>query len=450
MMATTLLAVAALVLPLLPGVAGPTVDVSSPRHGGVLRVGMLQGAEQNLDPDKEYNPVTWELFRCCLLRTLLSYNGKPTAEGGTVLSPHLASAMPTQSDDGLTWTFHLKPGIHYAPPFEDTEVTAVDFIRALNREADPVASGAGAYAFYYSVIAGFDDYAAGRADTITGLEAPDDHTLVVRLNEPAGDLGYHFSLPATAPIPPNPLNPTEPMGAAQGLEAEYGRHLVATGPYMLEGSGDMDFTQPPLLQPGVAGYQPGRSIALVPNPSWDPATDRLRPAFADRIEILIPELQPTEHGDYLDRLSIAELAVLQQGGFLGQLTTFLARLSDEVEAGKLDLVLDANPPPNQADRYASEPSLTKRLYRDPANRVRFMEMNLAVPPFDDPHVRRAVNLVFDKGAVRGFAEQLGHPGEVADHLAPDSLESDLLASAAGYPHDVAAARERDARLAVRP
>ena len=36
------------------------------------------------------------------------------------------------------------------------------------------------------MIKGFDDYAAGKAETISGLTAPDDHTLVFELTEPDG------------------------------------------------------------------------------------------------------------------------------------------------------------------------------------------------------------------------------------------------------------------------
>ena len=52
-------------------------------------------------------------------------------------------------------------------------------------------------------------------------------------------------------------------------------------------------------------------------------------------------------------------------------------------------------------------------------------MNLALPPFDDIHVRKAVNLVIDKA---GMIELAGGPptGEVAGHLVLNSLEDNLL------------------------
>ena len=87
------------------------------------------------DPQKKYYSVTREYYRCCLLRNLMSLSGVPTDEGGADIFPDLAAAEPEQSSDGLTWTYQIKPGINYAPPMEDTEITAPDFIRALERTA---------------------------------------------------------------------------------------------------------------------------------------------------------------------------------------------------------------------------------------------------------------------------------------------------------------------------
>ena len=42
---------------------------------------------------------------------------------------------------------------------------------ALEREADPDAS-VGGYNFYYNIIDGFEDFGAGKADSIKGLETP--------------------------------------------------------------------------------------------------------------------------------------------------------------------------------------------------------------------------------------------------------------------------------------
>ena len=130
--------------------------------------------------------MTWEWYRCCLLRTLLSYNGRTTAEGGADLQPDIASALPEISSDGLTYTFTLKSGISYGDPFGDVEVTSGDIVRALERESDPDAS-VGGYNFYYNIIDGFAEFGEGKADSIGPRDARRQH--------PRGDA--HASPPAT-------------------------------------------------------------------------------------------------------------------------------------------------------------------------------------------------------------------------------------------------------------
>lgn len=195
-------------------------------------------AQYALDPQQAFYPPSWELFRCCLLRTLLSYNGRPAGGGGAEVRPDLAEALPVVSADGRTWTFKIKPGLRYAPPYEDTEIVAGDFVRALERVFRPAnASWTEAtgipflghyFEFYIDLIEGAKEFADGSVSSITGLETPDDHTLVVHLTRAAGDLGARFAMPATAPIPP---------GAADGHDDGYGPFLVASGPRPRRGRG---------------------------------------------------------------------------------------------------------------------------------------------------------------------------------------------------------------------
>jgi peptide/nickel transport system substrate-binding protein len=358
--------------------------------GGTLEMAMLGDVSAAFDPQKEYYSVTWEYYRCCLLRTLLSYTGMTTAEGGGELQPDIASALPEISSDGLTYTFTLKSGVNYAPPFEDVSVTSQDIIRAIERTADPDASVNG-YSFYYSIIDGFDDFGAGDADTIAGLTAPDESTLVVELNTPAGYLPYLFSMHASAPIPPDGAD--EPLGAAEGHTRDYGRFLVATGPYMFAGSENMDFSLPADEQTPVAGYEPGQSIQLVRNPSWDPATDTLRPAYVDGMNISIG-------GDNND-------------------------LYNQILAGELDLVVDGIVPPQVLRQYSTDPTLQPYLHINASDAVRYISFNLAVPPFDDVHVRKAFNLALDKEGMRTLrgGETVG---EIAGHIFVNSLQNNLL------------------------
>jgi peptide/nickel transport system substrate-binding protein len=329
------------------------------------------------------------------LRTLLSHSGRTTEDGGAALLPDLASKLPDVSADGLTWTFHLKEGIHYAPPLQATQVTAGDFIRAFRREAK---IGKDFYSFYFDVIRGFDDYAAGKTDTISGLEAPDPATLLIRLATPAGDLGNRLVLAATAPIPPLASQPDAPFGVATGHDKDgYGAYLVATGPYMVEGSEKLDFSLPAKQQPKLAGFLAGHFITLVRNPSWKAASDALRAAYVDRIDIKVLPGDPT---------SIQKM----------------------VTTGAADLDLNGNPPEQPlfdlANKVRSDPSLGS-VHVARRDFVRYASFNVAVPPFDDVHIRRAFNFAVNKERIQQI---LGGPldGAIAGHVALDSVENNLL------------------------
>lgn len=362
------------------------------QQGGTLNLAMSSDVASAFDPQKEYYQLSFEFFKCCILRTLLATKSVPAEEGGNVLQPDLAAELPTVSDDGLTYTFTIKPGIHYAPPLQDVEITAQDFVRAIEREADPKASSNG-YPFYYSVIEGFDDFGAGKAESISGVSAPDDQTFVVTITEPSGDLPWRFAMPATAPIPPNPNDPDARLGVAEGHTTNYGRFLVASGPYMFEGSESLDFSVPAKDQEPVAGYVPGRQIVLVRNPSYDPATDGLRPSYPDRIESTIG-------GDVVD-------------------------LYNKVESGEVDYVADQFPPANVLQEYSTNPDKQQYLHVYQQNVVTYISMNLGVPPFDDVHVRKAINYAYDKAGGRQLA---GGPltGTNAGHIFPDGLLDNKL------------------------
>jgi peptide/nickel transport system substrate-binding protein len=354
----------------------------------------------------------WELDRCCLERTLLSYNGHPTAEGGSILRPDLAAEMPTISRDGKTWTFRLREGLHYGPPLQDTEIAAQDVIRAIERDLTPAPPQlrpvVGPYLsavapFYLDAIEGAKAFADGRTDSISGLEAPDAHELVVHTTSATGNLGFLLALPTAAPIPRKPGSPDAPLGIATGHDGGFWRFLVSSGPYMIEGSGSVDFTLPPKKQRPAKGYVLGRSLVLVRNPSWNAATDPLRKAYPDRIAL-------TLHRKWGAREAL--------------------RVARQIDHGTVDLVFgdlrageDASPP-SQVRRYQKTSALRSRLDVSSVDAVRYISMNLAVPPFDDVHVRKAVNLAIDKRRVlQACCSQLD---EITGHVALDSLENNVL------------------------
>jgi peptide/nickel transport system substrate-binding protein len=400
---------------------------TAPPTGGTLRAAMdFAGYEADYiikdknnavigdlawDPAVAYDARPWEVFRCCLLRTLVSYNGHSLQLGGAVLQPDLATDLPTVSADGLTWTFHLRQGIHYAPPMADKEVVAQDFVRAIERALRPDPGGnGGSYSgivadYVSSVITGGADFAQGTATSISGLETPDNYTLVVHLVQPTGDLGERLAMPAYAPLP---------AGAADGHDAWYGRYLVASGPYMIEGSDQLNPSLPPDQQPPVSGYVPNDHVYLVRNPSWDRSTDQLRTASADRIEITNLANDPDSP----------------------------TKVTTAIQADQTDVSFDDDLTTAEVATLRTDPGTAPRVHVMPGLESHYIDMNLAVPPFDDIHVRRAVQLATDKQAI---GLQIDPNSIIQTHAIPDAFENGLLTdyapvATAGGSGDLAAAK----------
>jgi peptide/nickel transport system substrate-binding protein len=365
----------------------PTQPAQQVQQGGTLLAGLESDVDAAFDPQKEYYSVTWGFYHCCLLRTLVTTPPTTSENGGDDLQPDLATDLPEVSEDGLTYTFTIKEGLNFAPPYQDTPITADTFINAMEREADPKV-GAG-YPFYYSVIEGFDDFSEGNADSISGMTAVDDLTLEITLTRPAGDFPYRMMMPAAAPIP---------EGAADGKEKDYGRYLISSGPYMFEGA---DAAEQPPAEP-FPGYEPNRSIVLVRNPSWSSDTDELRDANLDRIEVQIG-------------LTTDDMAL-------------------QIDNGDLDLNLDGVPPPQQIQQYQADPERQDQVFSFVGDGVYYISMNVAEPPFDDVHVRRALNFATDKA---GLLQIRGGPlfGEPATHAITNPLTNDLLADYDPFPSE---------------
>ena len=116
------------------------------------------------------------------------------AADGRVI-PGMAQRWET-SDDGLTWTFHLRPALWS----DGAPVTADDFVFAYRRILRP-ATGA-PYAYMMQILQNGAAAAAGKAPLETvGASAPDPRTLVLRLTHPAPYLPQLLTHTSFYPIP---------------------------------------------------------------------------------------------------------------------------------------------------------------------------------------------------------------------------------------------------------
>ncbi|GIV76771.1 peptide ABC transporter substrate-binding protein [Litorilinea aerophila] len=101
------------------------------------------------------------------------------------------------SEDGLTWTFHIRPGMIWS---DDTPVTAHDWVATYRYAADP--EHAWDFAWFYSgVIKNWDEVIAGELPVEElGVQAVDDLTLQITTYNPFPPLPgmMHFAWPLQA------------------------------------------------------------------------------------------------------------------------------------------------------------------------------------------------------------------------------------------------------------
>jgi len=134
------------------------------------------------------------------------------------LTPDLAESWDV-SDDGMTYTFHLRQNAKF---HNGRAVTAQDFVYSLERAASPELASDTALT-YLGDIVGIHEYASGNADHVEGIKALDEHILQIRIDAPKP----YFLLKLTYP--------TSFVLDRENVEgdSEWYRHPNGTGPYRL-------------------------------------------------------------------------------------------------------------------------------------------------------------------------------------------------------------------------
>lgn len=381
------LAGAVVVLAACGGTSGSGLSGTGTR-GGTYRVEATDfGFSDNFDPTGEYTSNGWGIYRGLLVRTLVGYN-MVSGVAGNQLVPDLATSLPTPTDNNRTWTFTLKPGLRFAPPV-NRPITSQDIAYAFQRIATPAL--AAQYGFYYTTIAGMDAFASGKAKTISGITTPNAHTITFHLTTPTPDFLYRLSLPATGPIPKEVAKCfTTPGG--------YGRDVVSSGPYMIQGAASVRISSCSAITP-MSGFDPASKLILVRNPNYDPATDStaMRTALPDSFAFTINSNQT----DIFNR----------------------------IRQGLADDSLNS-PPASIIAQVHADPTQRALIHSGLGDTTKYISMNLTQAPFNDIHVRKAVNLIMDKASLQ---QANGGPlfGEIATHIVPSTMYNNA-ASITGY------------------
>jgi peptide/nickel transport system substrate-binding protein len=363
--------------------AALTSVVNPSAHKGGTIVFDDSGTPDSTDPGNTYSGPVWNLVRV-YGRTLVTYRSAPGA-AGLQLVPDLATGLGRVSDHGLTWTYHLRPGIR----FEDGSiVTSQDVKYAVERSyaRDVLPNGPG----YFQALLQDPGYRGPYKDTtpgrlgLTSVQTPDTATIVFHLRQPFADFDYVVAMPQTVPVP---------RGRDTG--ANYQLHPVSTGPYMFQ------------------SYQLGKQLILVRNPYWDAATDPNRTQLAARVVV--------------------------------NLNVDAATIDDNLihDFAQVDLTGAGAQAAAQA-QILQNPALQANADDVPTGGLAFTYINTKVRPLDDVHCRRAVEYAADKTAFQlAFGGLPG--GDIATTVLPPGLvgyeQFDLYEAATRPGGDLARARQ---------
>jgi peptide/nickel transport system substrate-binding protein len=327
--------------------------------GGTLEL-VSAYAPDSLDPARTYSPLVWNLGRL-YLRKLVDFAPQPGA-AGTRLAPDLATSTGRISDGGRTYTYTLKEGV----TFEDgTPITSRDvkygIERTFARDLYP-----GGPTHLHDLLDQGQSYPGPYKDSdpaglgLKSVETPDDRTIVFHLDAPFADFPYVLALPMSSPVP-----------KAADTKDNYQKQPVASGPYR------------------IASYDSAKGLRLVRNDKWDPATDAIRTALPDAVELTIAT--DTAAVDTALMNGTADLDLAQTG------------------------VQEAT-----RTRILADPALKARADLVQTGAVRYFSLQTAVAPLDDYRCRWAVQYATDRSLLR---DAMGgkDAGDIAGGMLPPTV-----------------------------
>ncbi len=185
--------------------------------GGTIVIDYLNDFS-SLDTGKCYDTQCYPFMRAMYDR-LIDYD---TAHApGTALVPDAATAMPTISNGGLTYTFKLRNDVHF---WNGRLATSADWVYSFERIVNP-ATQSGAASFWLNIV-GAKAYATGKAAHVSGIQALGPFGLRITLISPDASFLNVLAMPFGSVVDRNQI-------------ATYGKsysqlHPMGTGPYMFQ------------------------------------------------------------------------------------------------------------------------------------------------------------------------------------------------------------------------
>ena len=351
-------------------------DVTAP--GDIPRGGTLTMAGTSdvdyMDYAQSYYTLGSALFRG-VTRQLVTYPATANIEQQGRVVPDLATDTGRSNEDGTQWSFTLKDGVRFGPALGGEEVPGVTGEEITSEDVKYgverlfLDSVGAQYPFYYEIIEGAAEFRDGSEDEVSGIETPDDKTIVFNLTEPAGDWPLRMAMPAVTPTPESWASKYD-----KSNDSDYDNHIVSSGPYF------------------VSEWKPEESISLERNDEWDTKTDDVRGAYADSVKI---------------RLGFDPNVAVRK-----------------IQDGDFTIGWDAQPTEALLEQTVTDPELSKLTARGPSECNRTIFMNTTEEPFDDIKVRQAVNYAIDRENLKRLQ---GGPvtGPVASSIIPPGISGYL-------------------------
>jgi peptide/nickel transport system substrate-binding protein len=152
---------------------------SAALRGGTLRVNESSEDFDYVDPQLAYRSDDWAML-FTTSANLVSFAEK-AGPAGAQLYPQGAVAFPTVSDNGKTYTWHVRPGQRFS---DGKPVTAANYQRAIERVLSPkMGSPVGVNINLQDMIVGASAFLDGKAARISGVSAK-GMTLTIHLTQP--------------------------------------------------------------------------------------------------------------------------------------------------------------------------------------------------------------------------------------------------------------------------
>jgi peptide/nickel transport system substrate-binding protein/oligopeptide transport system substrate-binding protein len=291
--------------------------------GGTMTVA-YQNDISTLDPAIGYDWQNWSIIKS-LFSGLMDYE-----PGTSNLVPNLAAEAPEISADGKTFTFKLLTGVKF---HNGREMTADDVKYSIERTVNPKTQSPGAG--FFGMIAGYDDVASGKSETISGIEAVDASTVKFTLSRPDATFLHVMAINFSFVVPKEEVDK---------YGEDFGKNPVGTGAYK--------FTN----------WTLGQELVITKNPDYYKAG--------------LPKIDEIKFEVGVDP------------------TVALARL----KAGEIDLLGDSIPAASYVAESADEAN-KGLIIEGGQLQTGYVTLNVKTKPFDNVKVRQALNHAINKDRI---------------------------------------------------